>query len=573
VTDADAEPDEPRRAAARPNGRIDDLLDEVAVHLDDIRTSRERLRGLLDAVVAVASELELSSVLRHIVSVARLLANARYAALGVLGDAHDLSEFVYDGIDADLAHRIGALPTGGGLLGQLISDPQPLRLDVLGDHPASCGFPPDHPPMTSFLGVPILVRGRVFGNLYLTDKVSGTGFTEEDEALVVALAAAAGVAIDNARLYERAVRQQQWLEASAEITGRMLAGATSDELLSLIANIAHGLAGADESGVRIPDPGREQLVLTAASGERSVSAIGERLPITGTVLGDLFLSGGSLHDPDLSRSRPDDPLVVNRGVGPMLAIALQVGDGVHGTLSLSRYAGRAPFDPEDVPLLESFGYQAALALAFTEARADSERLLILGDRDRIARDLHDLVIQRIFAAGLALQAVGSLLPPGEVSTRLSKVVDELDDTIRDLRTSIFALQHDHVGDDGIRLRIVDLVNRSADGLGFAPRLRISGEIDTRLAPEPAEQLYAAVTEALANVVRHSGASQVDVHIEVGDELVLTVADDGKGFTDDTGRRSGLGNLWERAEAMGGHLELGESELGGAQLRWSVPLVE
>ncbi len=246
---------------------------------------------------------------------------------------------------------------------------------------------------------------------------------------------------------------------------------------------------------------------------------------------------------------------------------------MHGTLSLFRYAGRAPFDPEDVPLVESFGHQAALALAFTEARADSERLLILSDRDRIARDLHDLVIQRIFAAGLALQAVGSLLPAGEVSTRLSKVVDELDDTIRDLRTSIFALQHDHVGGDGIRLRIVDLVNRSAEGLGFAPRLRISGEIDTRLAPEPADQLYAAVTEALANVVRHSGASQVDVHIEVGDQLVLTVADDGKGFADDTGRRSGLGNLWERAEAMGGHLELGESELGGALLRWSVPLVK
>ncbi|MGZ7015382.1 MAG: GAF domain-containing protein, partial [Acidimicrobiales bacterium] len=294
MTSSDAETDEPSQDPSRPEGRIDDLLAEVAVHLDDIRTSRERLRGLLDAVVAVASELELSSVLRHIVSVARLLVNARYAALGVLGDAHDLSEFVYDGIDADLAHRIGALPTGGGLLGQLITDPRPLRLNTLGEHPASCGFPPDHPPMTTFLGVPILVRGQVFGNLYLTDKGSGAPFTAEDEALVVALAAAAGVAIDNARLYERAVRQQQWLEASAEITGRMLAGATSDELLSLIANIAHGLAGADESGVRVPDAEHEELVLTAAGGERSVSAIGEHLPITGTVLGDLLRSGGTL---------------------------------------------------------------------------------------------------------------------------------------------------------------------------------------------------------------------------------------------------------------------------------------
>jgi signal transduction histidine kinase len=540
--------------------------------IDEIRASHDRLSGLLDAVVAVASELDLSSVLRHIVSLARSLVDAHYAALGVLGEADELREFVYDGISGADAERIGALPTGGGILGLLITDPRPLRLDVLGEHPDSCGFPPHHPPMTSFLGVPVLVRGQVFGNLYLTDKASGAAFTEEDEALVIALAAAAGVAIDNARLYERAVLQQEWLEASAEITGRMLGGATSAELLALIAHTAHELAGADESGVRTPDAERQELVLTAAGGERSRSAIGERLPMAGTLLGDLFESGGTADEHDLSLTRPDDPLVVTRGVGPVLAIALKAGDQVLGTLSLSRYIGRPPFDPDVVPLVESFGSQAALALAYTQARADSERLLLFSDRDRIARDLHDVVIQRIFAAGLALQAVGSLLPPGDVSTRLGKVVDELDDTIRDLRTSIFALQHEHAAPEGLRLRLVDLVNRSAEGLGFAPRLRISGEIETRLGPEAAEHLYAALNEALANVVRHAGANEVDVLIEVGDDLVLTVADDGKGYAGQTDRRSGLGNLWERAEASGGHLELGESDLGGALLRWSVPLV-
>lgn len=242
-----------------------------------------------------------------------------------------------------------------------------------------------------------------------------------------------------------------------------------------------------------------------------------------------------------------------------------------GVLSLSRYRGSPRFSADDLALVESFASQAALALDFPDATASRERLLLYADRDRIARDLHDLVIQRIFAAAMTLQALAVTATDEGLTGRLEGVVDELDETIRDLRTTIFALRHDPVDAPGLRLRLVELANRSADGLGFTPRIRITGEIDTLVSPELGEQLVAVLTEALSNVARHAQATSVDITITATDHLELWVVDDGVGMGGDRTPRGGLRNLAERAEAAGGELKVTGHDGVGLALCWSVPL--
>jgi signal transduction histidine kinase len=535
-------------------------------------TSNDRLRELYEAVVAISTELELPNVMQHIVSSAKRLAGADYAALGVLDESGtELSDFVYEGIDPELAASIGHLPEGRGILGELIRSPRTLRLDDLTHHPKSCGFPPGHPPMRVFLGVPISIGGRVFGNLYLTEKSSGGSFSEEDETVVMMLANAAATAIQNARLYERSTRHRRWLEATTTIITHLLRGARSEDVLTEIAQVAHQMAGADECGVRLADRTGRSLRLTAAAGTHSSKAIGEEMPIQGTFLGAVFATGTSSSTSDLATIAPADTLVVTRGVGPVLAVALRAPERTLGTLSLSRYRGRTPFDPSDLELVESFAAQAGLALAFGEAHELHERMALNDDRERIARDLHDRVIQRVFAAGLTLQATASMLEEGAVHDRVTHVVEELDDTIAELRTTIFALQQSDSRSSNLRLYITELVQRSTDQLGFSPRLRITGEIGTRVGTEIADHLLAVLREAISNVARHADATRLNITIAVGGELRLQVDDDGRGLPDDVGRRSGLKNLEERATALGGTSRLERSSLGGTRLSWTVPL--
>jgi signal transduction histidine kinase len=366
-----------------------------------------QLRRLLDAVLVIGSELELATALHRIIEAAVDLVDARYGALGVLNEAGNaLAEFITVGVTEEQKAAIGALPKGHGILGQLIENPVPLRLPDLREHPASFGFPPNHPPMTSFLGVPILVRDQVFGNLYLCDKADGDVFTDVDEEMTVALASAAGVAIENARLHARVA---------------------------------------------------------------------------------------------------------------------------------------------DIVLFE--------------------------DRERIARDLHDNVIQRLFATGLVLQGTIRLAVNAEVAARLQRAVDDLDETIRQLRSAIFELNTARLPGRSLRQEVLDVCAQSGSGLGFEPVVRFDGPIETSIDDTVAEHLFAVLHEALANVARHAMATSVTVELTARDEMVhLVVEDNGTAkFTSSTTGR-GIDNMRARAARLGGTLSIDTREGGGTRLTWRARLV-
>ncbi len=374
----------------------------------DSTAGPQRLRRLLDAVLTIGADLDLPAVLHRIVQSAVDLSDATYGALGVLDDTGTrLAQFITVGIDDETHRLIGALPEGHGILGALIVDARPLRLPDLTQHPDSYGFPPGHPPMRSFLGVPVRVRSQVFGNLYLTDKQSAAEFSEADEELMVALASAVGVAIENARLHDR---------------------------------------------------------------------------------------------------------------------------------------------------LHAMG--------------------IVEDRERIARDLHDTVIQRLFATGLSLQATIRLIEsdPSAAVTRVEAAVDDLDLTVKHIRTAIFGLEDAQSERDGLRTRIMALVREMAEPLGFEPRVVLDGPLDTRVPDHVGSELLATLREALSNVARHAGAGHVEVGVMVDEDVVVRVLDDGVGPPDDDAPRGhGLRNMEERAAKLGGSISVGAGEAAGMALEWRVPL--
>ncbi|GAA3012535.1 two-component system sensor histidine kinase [Streptosporangium longisporum] len=555
--------------------RLDELLAELQGRLEAVLATRDRVHALLEAVVSVGSDLDLEVVLRRIVETATRLVDATYGALGVVGQESTLVQFVPVGLDEGEIARIEHWPHGLGLLGLLIKEPQTLRLAHITDHPASYGFPPGHPPMGSFLGVPIRVRDEVFGNLYLTEKRGGGEFDEEDEAIVSALAGAAGVAIENARLYEETRRREMWLQASAEVTTGLLSGAEPHEVLTLMANRARGLAGADIAMIMLPDRGRKILRVVIADGleaEEVEEAGGTEVDVEGSLAGRALSSGEPLMVSALSEAGLPDALAGRLSVGPVAAVPLGAAGAVRGVLTLGKRPGRIPFNPTELRTLHSFAGQAAIALELAEARQDAERLGLLEDRDRIAKDLHDVVIQRLFAVAMTLMSIVRFVEHPEASDRLQHGINELDETIRQIRSTIFALQTPRqAADPSLRARIVELVEGARGHLGFMPGLRMEGQLDNKV-PEPvAGHLLAVLREALSNIVRHARASRADVFTEAaGDTLTLTVTDDGVGLPGE-GKRSGLRNMTDRATALGGSFEAGASATGGTRLVWRVPL--
>jgi signal transduction histidine kinase len=388
---------------------IDRLLNELASRVDEIVIDRERLRALLDAVIGIGSDLELAAILDRIVAAACKLVDARYGAMGVLDGAGGLADFRTQGLSREEIEALGDPPTGRGILGHIIDHPEPLRLIDLSAHPASVGFPPGHPPMRTFLGVPVTVGDKAWGNLYLTDKGGGELFTEDDEAIIQALAAAAGVAIDNARLYTE---------------------------------------------------------LAASQAER-------------------------------------------------------------------------------------------------------ERLVVFRDRDRIGRDLHDLVIQRLFATGLQLQSIVHLVDESEAAARINRAVDEIDGAIADLRAAIFSLHTD--SDKAFSATVRGLCGVVRHHLGFAPQVEFEGPVD-RAVPELVRiEVLAMLREALSNTARHAKASRVTVAIAVdADVLRMRVTDDGCGIPPQAPRR-GLANLASRAASLGGEFSIGSVEPSGTELTWTIPV--
>jgi signal transduction histidine kinase len=552
------------------------LVDQASV----VTNAQERLRRLLNANRSIVQELSLPAVLHRIVDTARDVAGARYAALGAIGADGSLEQFVHVGMDEDAVRAIGGsvsepchdLPRGRGVLGALIEDPKPIRLTRIADDPRSSGFPDDHPVMTTFLGVPIRSRDAVFGNLYLTDRIDGGPFTAEDEELVLALAATAGVAIENARLYEESRRRQEWLRASGEISRQLLdPEADYSETLHHIATSVKRLASADVvSLVRPTDDDPSQLEVVVATGAAERDLIGLRYPKGDSIAWQAMQQGHGVRVEAVDQQpeiylhlRPYVP------VSQAMALPLRGETGPRGAIVAGRIIPHAPFTDADLDMAEAFAGQAAIALELSDARADQQRLGVLEDRDRIARDMHDHVIQRLFAAGLSLQSIAATVDDEAVDQRLARTVDELDDTIRQIRTTIFALQEQ--SSRSLRGTALAVVDQLALLLPVRPDVQLVGPLDTIADEAIIADVEAVLRESLTNVAKHAQAAQIRVYVQADNHrLALTVIDNGVGLGPST-RRSGLANLNRRAERHGGYLDVGNSPEGGLRLQWSIPL--
>ncbi|MFI9722670.1 GAF domain-containing protein [Streptomyces sp. NPDC052396] len=562
------------RPVRLPQLKLDELLGELQARLDAARGTRDRVHSLLEAVLSVGRGLDLEHVLRQIIESAVALVDARYGALGVIGpDGRTIAQFLTVGLTDEQIKAIGPFPSGHGILGELIRNPEPLRLTKISAHPASYGFPANHPPMHSFLGVPIRVRDQVFGNLYLTEKHGGADFTDEDEAMLSTLAVAAGVAIDNARLYEESTRRERWLRASAEVTTSLMSGSPRTDVTTLIAELAKEITGAELATFSVPLPDGTSLTVEVTIGTRGDELRGLAIPAEGTLVGLAFHQG----DPVRSHDVTDDPRVSptpNRlaGLGPAVAVPVKTGEDVCGVLLLARGHGQLDFSDEEIEPLLAFAGQAALAMELAERRAGAEQLALLEDHDRIARDLHDLAIQRLFATGMTLQSADRFIDHPEASERVRRAVNDLDETTKIIRSTIFGLRaRETAPQHGLRTRVLQTVNEAGGTLGFAPSLRMEGLLDIEVPRPVADDVVAVLGEALTNVTRHAHAGTVDVSVvNDGRELAVTVTDNGVGIPEGA-RRSGLRNLAERAKNHGGELRLTAPSDGGTTLIWRVPL--
>jgi signal transduction histidine kinase len=558
-----------------PGLRLDDLLGELQSRLEVVLATRDRMSGLLEAVVAIGSGLELEAMLRRIVEAAVDLVDARYGALGVIGEDNRLTGFIPVGLDADEISKIHHWPEGRGLLGLLIAEPHPLRLADIASHPASSGFPTGHPAMRSFLGVPVRVRDRVFGNLYLTEKRGGGEFTEDDEAVLTALGAAAGVAVENARLYEEATRQQRWLRASSELTIALLSGSRPETVLGDLTRQALELSGADLVTLALPDESGRRLTYEYAEGDGAAEARGLVVPAEASLSGVVLETGQPVTIENFAvDERTAEVTRLPMGhLGPAVLFPLGTPGNVRGVLTVARRQGGPPLPESATSVVAAFAAQAAVALELAASRADAEQLSVLEDRDRIARDLHDLVIQRLYATGMSLEGTMPLTTRREVADRIRSAVDAMDDTIRDIRATIFALQSRGLAyEPRLRADIAALVDEMTGMLGFAPALRLGSGLDSQATAELSEHLLAVLREALSNAARHSGATRVDVTVDTDSSGMLTVLvrDNGSGIPEGT-RRSGLSNMADRAEKLGGELRLSPAEGGGTALEWKVPV--
>ncbi|QDP97045.1 GAF domain-containing protein [Microlunatus elymi] len=556
-----------------PNGprlELDELIDQLVERAEGVRRAHGRLRALLRAIESVTGDLALEQVLRRIAHAARRLADAEYAALGVIGPHGELEQFIHVGIDIPTAEEIGQLPQGKGLLGALIVDPRPIRLRRISDDPRSVGFPSHHPPMTSFLGVPIRVRGEVFGNLYLTNSAKGE-FSTDDEELMIALAGAAGTAISNARLYEEAQLQQRWLRASGDIQAQLISSSGEDPLQS-IARRAMEIADADLANVCLLAADRESFVIEFACGVGADELIGRRFELASTISGRVIASGESFMAVDgASLPVPPAPQQVKAmDTGPIIIVPVRGAADAHGVVAVARNRGRRPFSHVELEMMAGFATQASVAIELAEARSAEQKMIIMQDRERIARDLHDHVIQQLFAVGLSLEgAIGQLPQDAEVTGRLTGLVGDLDSAIRRIRSSIFTLR-DAPGSvrRGLRQSVLDVVTSVTPMLGRAPSVSFSGLVDLTPDEALAEDVVACVRELLTNVAKHAHAGTVTVDVEVtGGWLSVTICDDGDGLPDEP-YRSGLANLDARAAHHGGALTLAHRPTGGTIATWT-----
>ncbi|MEO7069522.1 MAG: GAF domain-containing protein [Nostocoides sp.] len=568
---------------------LDDLLAELRSRASSALRSQERLRDLLSAVVAVTTDLELSEVLGRIVDSAITLVDARYAALGVLSnDGSYLVQFITRGVTEEERALIGDLPRGHGVLGLLIRHPHPQRLDDIGSHPDSYGFPPNHPAMHSFLGTPIRIRDEVYGNLYLAEKRGATAFTAEDEATLVTLAAAAGVAIDNARLFESGRRRQSWGDAVSDITHLLLEREDEQGALALLAARCCEVGGAAYAAVATLEEVEDGLGLVL----RATHTTDDPQPAGAALLGHLLdgpvwsaLSAtrratiiGETDENSAEQTRAEIARVIgldragsgtpSRGVTPIAVVPLTAGPDELGLLVLgvSVETGSGAAWTERLGEIAEFVKQSALALLAGRAQRDRAAMALMGDRERIARDMHDHVIQRLFATGLSLQSASRLAQNQAIKARIEEAVDDLDVGIREIRSAIFELHRPSTVSAQRELNA--LASSYSRGIGEPPALTVTGSLDG-LTPVQFADVTAVVGEGLSNVARHAAARHAWVRVAVTDVVTIEIEDDGIGADIDAGR-SGLVNLAKRAEDSGGTFTLTRRQPSGTILTWQVP---
>lgn len=527
---------------------------------------------LLDAGLTLASELSLPIVLQRIVDLAVQVTDARYGALGVLGEDGHLVEFVTSGLSSAERKAIGALPRGRGLLGHVIAHPAVVRVANIAEHPSSVGFPPHHPPMKSFLGAPVTAMGKVYGNIYLTDKRQAEEFSSDDETALLVLATQAGVAIANASLYEEMTMRERWLDALREISSEILAGVDSNSLLDRIAVTARELANADMSTIITTTATPGEVVVAAASGAETAAVAGQRLPQARTVSGEVMRSGKPLifADATLERKR-SAPIIRAARVGPAIFVPLRVAGRATGTLMVANATGGRRFRERELRLVETFADQASVAIEYGRARVDQMRLGLLEERERIAKELHDGIIQSLFAVGMGLQGTALVAGSPEVAGRIEGAVGELDRVIRDLRNYIFGLRPgilaDRQLDQALRTLSEEVTGRSR----LATLVDIDAETAAALSAR-SQDVVQLTREALSNAARHAHAKSASITLTRRDGMaVLTIEDDGAGF--DPSRDApgnGLRNMRERAAALGGELNLASEAGVGTRVEVRIP---
>jgi signal transduction histidine kinase len=550
------------------------LVGRMHEQLDELLAARDQMEQLLRVIVEIGAGLDLDATLRRIIAAARELTSAPYGALAIRDSDGNLLSFVHAGLDAETAARIGHLPVGKGLLSLSLMDTPVLRMDDLTTHPASVGFPEHHPPMRAFLAVPITIRETLFGNLYLTHDDPARLFSESDEVAARALAFAAAVAIDNAQVFERERTAVKWMEASREITTALLSSTEPHRRpLHLIAESARALTGAEQAIVLVPadaDVPRDEvdmLVVSAAVGVHAADVMGQQIPVDTSTSGSAFRSG----EPVITESlRYPIQAFTDVGQRPAIVMPLRAHDEVVGVLAIARGADQPPFDESYLGLVSDFATHAAMALVLASARDDARRLTILAERERIAHDLHDHVIQRLFAAGMDLQGTLARARSPEVADRLNRTLDDLQTIIEEIRTTIFQLKTPAGKNGDFRHRIGRVIADLTENRDVVTTVRMHGPM-TAVDGELADHAEAVAAEAISNSLRHSGASRLTVEVSVGDMFVLDVADNGCGIPADNDRSSGLSNMKRRAEQLGGACEVTSSPEGGARVHWVAPL--
>jgi GAF domain-containing protein len=553
---------ESSRSPDMPQLELESTIGELIERAQRVLAVQGRLRNLLHANRSVVEDLDLEQVLRHIVEAARALVDAQYGALGVVDPDGRLERFIHVGMNDEVADGIGRLPEGHGVLGAVIDRDEPIRLDDLGADHRSIGFPAHHPPMHTFLGVPIHIRDATYGNLYLTNRADGP-FTAEDEELVTALAATAAIAIDNARLYEESRRAQRLSTALVEVTATLLAP-TSADVFGVLAERVASLVDADLVTVVVPGTSGE-LQVDTARGVGAAAVEGAVLPAGDSVVARAIAGGQVVSSADIDAPAFGEQL----SGGSTIAVPLIVSGEPVGALCATRGEDGPRFSASDLEIVSEFAAQAGLAVALAWARADRQRLDMIEDRARIARDLHDHVIQRLFGAGLGLQALAARAPA--YAGAIDRHVADLDAAIGDIRTAIFALRT-RGRSDSARRSLLDVTTEIAPGLRSAPRVTFNGPVDLVLVGALTDDVLAVVRETLTNVARHAraGSTAVDVTVTMSD-VMITVDDDGIGVPSRLARASGTANLDARARSRGGTFTLEQRGSGGTRACWHVPL--